>query len=50
MSGDTTLQPHGGYRRQRSFQVIEIACNGRVALCDRFADKPTALRTARKAA
>src|SRR5213593_2095648 len=40
MSGDTsTLRPHGGYRRLRSFQVTEIIYDGTVAFCDRFIDK-----------
>lgn len=40
MSGDTsTLRPHGGYRRLRSFQVTEIIYDGTVAFCDRLVDK-----------
>src|SRR5882724_3509804 len=40
MSGDSsTLRPHGGYRRLRSFQVTEIIYDGTVAFCDRFIDK-----------
>jgi len=40
MTGDTsTLRPHGGYRRLRSFQVTEIIYDGTVAFCDRFVDK-----------
>lgn len=40
MSGDTsTLRPHGGYRRLRSFQVTEIIYDGTVDFCDRFIDK-----------
>src|SRR5881397_1859136 len=40
MSGDTSsLRPHGGYRRLRSFQVTEIIYDGTVAFCDRFIDK-----------
>lgn len=40
MSNDTsTLRPHGGYRRLRSFQVTEIIYDGTVAFCDRFVDK-----------
>src|SRR2546423_6337769 len=40
MSGDSsTLRPHGGYRRLRSFQVTEIIYDGTVAFCDRFVDK-----------
>jgi len=40
MSSDTsTLRPHGGYRRLRSFQVTEIIYDGTVAFCDRFIDK-----------
>lgn len=39
MTGDTsTLRPHGGYRRLRSFQVTEIIYDGTVAFCDRFVD------------
>jgi len=40
MSGKTsTLRPHGGYRRLRSFQVTEIIYDGTVAFCDRFIDR-----------
>ena len=40
MSGDSsTLRPHGGYRRLRSFQVTEIIYGGTVAFCDRFVNK-----------
>ena len=40
MSGDnSTLRPHGGYRRLRSFQVTEIIYDGTVRFCDRFVDK-----------
>lgn len=40
MTSDTsTLRPHGGYRRLRSFQVTEIIYDGTVAFCDRFVDK-----------
>ncbi|MGH7830464.1 MAG: four helix bundle suffix domain-containing protein [Candidatus Binatia bacterium] len=40
MSSETsTLRPHGGYRRLRSFQVTEIIYDGTVAFCDRFVDK-----------
>jgi four helix bundle suffix protein len=40
MSGDnSTLRPHGGYRRLRSFQVTEIIYDGTVAFCNRFVDK-----------
>lgn len=40
MSSDaSTLRPHGGYRRLRSFQVTEIIYDGTVAFCDRFVDK-----------
>jgi len=35
----STLRPHGGYRRLRSFQVTEIIYDGTVAFCDRFVDK-----------
>lgn len=40
MSSDaSTLRPHGGYRRLRSFQVTEIIYDGTVAFCKRFVDK-----------
>lgn len=40
MSSDaSTLRPHGGYRRLRSFQVTEIIYDGTVAFCQRFVDK-----------
>jgi restriction system protein len=40
MSSDiSTLRPHGGYRRMRSFQVTEIIYDGTVTFCDRFVDK-----------
>jgi four helix bundle protein len=40
MTGKTsTLRPHGGYRRLRSFQVTEIIYDGTVAFCDRFIDR-----------
>lgn len=40
MSSDaSTLRPHGGYRRLRSFQVTEIIYDGTVAFCERYADK-----------
>ena len=35
----STLRPHGGYRRLRSFQVTEIIYDGTVVFCDRFVDK-----------
>jgi restriction system protein len=35
----STLRPHGGYRRLRSFQVTEIIYDGTVAFCNRFVDK-----------
>jgi restriction system protein len=38
-SGTSSLRPHGGYRRLRSFQVTEIIYDGTVAFCDRFIDK-----------
>jgi len=38
-SDASTLRPHGGYRRLRSFQVTEIIYDGTVAFCDRFIDK-----------
>src|SRR6266511_5627360 len=38
-SGSSSLRPHGGYRRLRSFQVTEIIYDGTVAFCDRFIDK-----------
>lgn len=40
MSSDaSTLRPHGGYRRLRSFQVTEIIYDGTVAFCERFVNK-----------
>jgi restriction system protein len=40
MSGSSsTLRPHGGYRRLRSFQVTEVIYDGTVAFCDRFVDR-----------
>src|SRR5213596_1267714 len=40
MSSDSsTLRPHGGYRRLRSFQVTQIIYDGTVVFCDRFVDK-----------
>ena len=40
MSSDTsTLGPHGGYRRLRSFRVTEIIYDATVAFFDRFVDK-----------
>src|SRR6267142_4745198 len=40
MSSDSsTLRPHGGYRRLRSFQVTEIIYDGTMVFCDRFVDK-----------
>jgi restriction system protein len=38
-SGTSSLRPHGGYRRLRSFQVTEIIYDGTVAFCERFVDK-----------
>jgi restriction system protein len=38
-SNTSTLRPHGGYRRLRSFQVTEIIYDGTVAFCDCFVDK-----------
>jgi restriction system protein len=38
-SDASTLRPHGGYRRLRSFQVTEIIYDGTVVFCDRFVDK-----------
>src|SRR6266498_4407030 len=38
-SGSSSLRPHGGYRRLRSFQVTAIIYDGTVAFCDRFIDK-----------
>src|SRR5580765_224340 len=38
-SDSSTLRPHGGYRRLRSFQVTEIIYDGTVVFCDRFVDK-----------
>jgi restriction system protein len=40
----STLRPHGGYRRLRSFQVTEIIYDGTVAFCDRFVDKRSRTR------
>ena len=36
--GHTTLRPHGGYRKLRSFQVAEVVYDGTVAFCGRFLD------------
>ena len=36
---NTTLRPHGGYRRLRSFQVTEIIYDATVRFCDRFVSK-----------
>jgi hypothetical protein len=45
MTGETsTLRPHDGYRRLRSFQVTEIIYDGTVAFCDRFVDKRSRTR------
>ena len=45
MSSDaSTLRPHGGYRRLRSFQVTEIIYEGTVAFCERFVDKRSRTR------
>ena len=45
MSSDaSTLRPHGGYRRLRSFQVTEIIYDGTVAFCQRFVDKRSRTR------
>jgi four helix bundle suffix protein len=45
MSSDaSTLRPHGGYRRLRSFQVTEIIYDGTVVFCDRFVDKRSRTR------
>lgn len=35
----STLRPHGGYRKLRSFQVTEIIYDGTVSFCDRFIGK-----------
>jgi four helix bundle suffix protein len=35
----TTLRPHGGYRRLRSFRAAEIIYDGTVSFCDRFVSK-----------
>src|SRR4029077_12029797 len=40
MSSDSsTLRPHGGYRRLRSFQGTEIIYDGTVVFCEHFVDK-----------
>jgi four helix bundle suffix protein len=39
MAPGSTLRPHGGYRRLRSFQVAEIVYDATVSFCDRFVDK-----------
>src|SRR6267154_546899 len=40
MSSDSsTLRPHGGYRRLRSFQVTEIIYDATVVFCERFVDR-----------
>jgi four helix bundle suffix protein len=45
MGGDaSTLRPHGGYRRLRSFQVTEIIYDGTVAFCERFVDRRSRTR------
>jgi four helix bundle suffix protein len=41
---NSTLRPHGGYRRLRSFQVTEIIYDATVAFCDRFIDKRSRTR------
>ena len=35
----STMRPHGGYRKLRSFQVTEIIYDGTVSFCDRFIGK-----------
>lgn len=40
----STLRPHGGYRRLRSFQVTEIIYDATVKFCDRFVDKRSRTR------
>jgi len=40
----STLRPHGGYRRLRSFQVAEIVYDGTVAFCERFVDRRSRTR------
>ena len=38
-SKDDLIQPHGGYRRLRSFQTARLVYDATVAFCDRFVDK-----------
>ena len=33
------IPPHGGYRRLRSFQVVETIYDATIILCDRFISK-----------
>ncbi len=40
----STLRPHGGYRRLRSFQVSEIIYDATVSFCERFVDKRSRTR------
>ncbi len=37
-AGHSSLRPHGGYRKLRSFQVTGIIYDGTVAFCGRFLD------------
>ena len=36
---DDLIQPHGGYRRLRSFQTAQTVYDATVAFCGRFVDK-----------
>ena len=38
------MQPHGGYRKLRSFQVAQMAYDGTVVFCERFIDKRSRTR------
>jgi restriction system protein len=40
----STLRPHGGYRRLRSFQATEIIYDATVSFCDRFIDQRSRTR------
>ena len=41
---DDLIQPHGGYRRLRSFQTAQIVYDATVAFCGRFVDKRSRTR------
>lgn len=43
-SDASTLRPHGGYRRLRSFQVTEIIYDGTVAFCERIVNNRSRTR------